>query len=499
MARALLQRRSWTYHQSLALGLFVVIALLGFFMRAHRADDAYITYRYAKNLAHGNGFVFNVGERVLGTTAPLHGLVLSPFALITDDLPTVANILSYATLLVLALAMFCIFNEFGISKEGAIAAAGIALTVQSYLFAPLETILAAALCWLVILFFITDRGLGVCVCGALACLVRPDSALLVALVLFWQLIERRSIFQAVKSGLLTLLFVSPWLLWAWFYYGSPFPATALAKSGWQGHVSTFLSGAWDKVLKDLLFGSPLISGLVILLALVGTVRIFSNRAFRRLIVIPLWLFMYGVAYTLLRIPYSFSWYYYPFVCGAFFLAALGVMTLFTASGKLIQRFRTTGRVLLVAPFLVALTLVVVQFIYVFRVAQALPQQKWSGARDELYCRVGRWFSVNAPKGASVAMCEVGAIAYHSDIHVIDLWGLVTPAVIAHIKGGDYEWAVDHFKPLFVISHYRGKSSQPGPTQWLNRTFKDYVLVESFQNDDYPFILDVYRLKTLPKS
>ena len=31
-------------------------------------DDAYITFRYARNILAGNGFVYNTGERVLGTT-----------------------------------------------------------------------------------------------------------------------------------------------------------------------------------------------------------------------------------------------------------------------------------------------------------------------------------------------------------------------------------------------------------------------------------------------
>ena len=40
-------------------------------------DDAYASLRYASNLAHGQGFVFNPGERVLGTTSPLHTLLLA--------------------------------------------------------------------------------------------------------------------------------------------------------------------------------------------------------------------------------------------------------------------------------------------------------------------------------------------------------------------------------------------------------------------------------------
>jgi hypothetical protein len=38
-------------------------------------DDAFIIFRYAKNLVAGHGFVYNPGERVLGTTAPLWGMV----------------------------------------------------------------------------------------------------------------------------------------------------------------------------------------------------------------------------------------------------------------------------------------------------------------------------------------------------------------------------------------------------------------------------------------
>ena len=40
-----------------------------------RLDDAYITYRYAQNLATGHGFAFNPGDHILGTTSPGHALL----------------------------------------------------------------------------------------------------------------------------------------------------------------------------------------------------------------------------------------------------------------------------------------------------------------------------------------------------------------------------------------------------------------------------------------
>ena len=33
-------------------------------------EDALITLRYAQNLLHGDGWVYNTGERVLGTSSP---------------------------------------------------------------------------------------------------------------------------------------------------------------------------------------------------------------------------------------------------------------------------------------------------------------------------------------------------------------------------------------------------------------------------------------------
>jgi 4-amino-4-deoxy-L-arabinose transferase-like glycosyltransferase len=45
-------------------------------------DDAFITYRYARSLTSGAGFVYNLGEKVLGTTTPLYTLILSAFAFI---------------------------------------------------------------------------------------------------------------------------------------------------------------------------------------------------------------------------------------------------------------------------------------------------------------------------------------------------------------------------------------------------------------------------------
>src|SRR5437762_4452372 len=63
-------------------------------MAVYQVDDAFIVYRYAANVARGEGFVFNPGERVEGVTCFLWALALVPAAALGLPLPQVAPILT---------------------------------------------------------------------------------------------------------------------------------------------------------------------------------------------------------------------------------------------------------------------------------------------------------------------------------------------------------------------------------------------------------------------
>jgi len=43
-------------------------------------DDAFITFRYARNIVEGQGFVYNPGSQVLGTTTPLYTVLMAVIA-----------------------------------------------------------------------------------------------------------------------------------------------------------------------------------------------------------------------------------------------------------------------------------------------------------------------------------------------------------------------------------------------------------------------------------
>jgi hypothetical protein len=68
--------RSPLFFALAALGLLFLL-WLRFYQPPNTVDDAYITFRYARNIATGVGFVYNAGERVLGTTTPAFALLLA--------------------------------------------------------------------------------------------------------------------------------------------------------------------------------------------------------------------------------------------------------------------------------------------------------------------------------------------------------------------------------------------------------------------------------------
>jgi hypothetical protein len=62
----------------LAVAGLLALQITGF--HGLRYDDAFITYRYGQNLATGNGLVFNLGERVMGSTSASFPMLLTTLA-----------------------------------------------------------------------------------------------------------------------------------------------------------------------------------------------------------------------------------------------------------------------------------------------------------------------------------------------------------------------------------------------------------------------------------
>lgn len=128
------------------LGAFAVGVLLTF---NYTADDPLITLRYASNLLHGHGPVFNIGERVEGFSSPLH-LIAATLALLVPGGHALLKLklLSVAAGALTIVVADMLARRLGLGVPGRVAACG--LIGASCIFATsagngLETSLTALL------------------------------------------------------------------------------------------------------------------------------------------------------------------------------------------------------------------------------------------------------------------------------------------------------------------------------------------------------------------
>ncbi|MFN8374955.1 MAG: hypothetical protein U0694_19025 [Anaerolineae bacterium] len=70
--------------QTLIIAVLMLIAIIARALPGPRTiDDAFITFRYSRNIVEGQGFVYNPGVHTLGTTTPLFTLIMAGISAVT--------------------------------------------------------------------------------------------------------------------------------------------------------------------------------------------------------------------------------------------------------------------------------------------------------------------------------------------------------------------------------------------------------------------------------
>jgi len=446
-------RIEWAWLAAL-IGLFFLLALATY---SHLGEDAFISFRYTRNLARGWGLVYNRGEFVEGYSNLLWVLVLTPFEWIGARLHVAARILStlsFAGLVVLAWWMALRLAN-GRDRWWAAWWLPVALVVEPYLHyhddRGLETVFYAAL--LGAALFVIGGGGRLWVAGLLAGLAawtRPEGigfALALAPAVYLDSQEddgfraRGSEWTAVASYLAWPIgFFVLQMLFRRFYYDAWLPNTVVAKrpsGGGLGEIAA-LSGSHAGV--PLLGFAGLIAGL-------------GPRRFRPLAVGGLATWLAAAAFqikagTLLNVGFRYMIpILVPSVVGLWFLVCL--------FAERAAKRTVAGKSSLAAPLLAGVFLVLVPLqVYTsgegyFRGNTDAPRSRflarlfdagtWNLAErlrwyfhDPVFinAQAGLWVRENLPSEAVLAADQVGQFGYYAgpDQTIIDLLGLMDAAV-----------------------------------------------------------------------
>jgi arabinofuranosyltransferase len=443
----------------------LVFRLTLFSKTGYTADDALIIFRYAENLAAGHGFVYNLGERVLGTTTPLYTLLLATLLKIKLNCFVGGLILNNLADLATAWVLLQMFR----SEEGALSW----LPAVLFLFSPeslqwslsgMETELYIAFIFLTFYFASTESWAVAFLFAAITVLTRIDGIAVLGVLVVAYLLR-----YAKLPALPLVIFavtVLPWILFAYFYFGSPIPNSAAAKFALSG--SNILSAFSNILFRGFLhlhtFGIP-----VLILAVLGTGFIWKER--KPLLPVALWTWGYALSYTLAAGPMH-PWYYAPFYAGYLVIAFYGVVLLLTRY----RRFTFT-------PKLVAFCAIcVILLLSYYRYGSIQIQQARLVATNRA---VGQWVQLHTPENSVLAAKDIGYIGYYSRRKILDLAGLVSPECIPFRAKADFVGPIRKFRPdyfAFSAGQFRTLGLESDPLM------KNYIWVVSIGGTEGDYMI-----------
>ncbi|HFE66559.1 MAG TPA: hypothetical protein ENJ93_04785 [Chloroflexi bacterium] len=429
-------------------------------------DDSFITLTYAKNLAAGQGFVYNHPPATLGSTTPL--FVFST-ALLTKLAPAftaveAAIILSALSWAGAGLVLYLIMRRAGFRPvPAAVAAAAPLLLGQGWQnFIGMEIWPFQFLLTLSVLFAIKGKPLYAGLLTGLLFLTRGEGALL-GLILFGyftfsdhipgvnqsqtslgqpRLNWRDGLTFAAGAGVV----VAVWAFYALVTFGTIIPNTLAAKQA-QAQLSSgknFLEQIMLTLLPNYvksfgLFGVWFLNPYLIL---AGIGIFYAWRKAAVLLIFGVWGIAYLTGYAILN-PSLYYWYVLHLVFVLSVFAGIGLAGLFTAAMESAAKSRR------IVGYATAVIMAAALFSFSMSFLTKIPAFP-GDRRAPTYTAVSSWLKENSSPEESVAFIEIGYLGYYTDNRIVDMAGLVDPTVTEHIATDGFTWAFWHYEPDYYI-------------------------------------------------
>lgn len=428
----------------LTLPIAAIPGIIFYAINAHRLwfiqDDAYISYRYVANFLNGDGFVYNIGERVEGITNFGWTLFLAFIGTLGLDYIFWSQVIGFlcgaGVIVLTTLLAGRLFNNslWMMLPSGLLVGANLSLAYWSP--AGLETAAFAFLC-LLSLYFYLERSHMLIASLLLAVLVRPEGALLAGILIFTEaIVERRVPMFSLKASLSALALSVPYVLFKIFYYGSLLPNPFYAKTAF----------AWTQIIDGLQY-----AGLF-----------FAHYGFYGItLAIPLAFYKKLSRTARFILIYSLAYISYVVLVGGdvlkvhrFFLPVFGPMALLAVLTvhRIASQFKS--RYHRIVPLLITLPMAALTFWLPFQTAVTF------NANEKLFTRKQKSLAGLMKKSDSrmfsVATPTIGIFGYELIGHnIIDMVGLTDSTIARHseppIENMSTTWKEQKHNTKYLLS------------------------------------------------
>jgi hypothetical protein len=441
-------------------------------------DDAFISFRYARNLASGDGLVWNPGTMpVEGYTNFLWVLVCSTFELLFGASELPAKIIGVIFLfLVLTFLCFSLYDQSDSTFVVILGIFPIIVNPSTYYHAVsgLETMMYTFFC---LFLFELSRGefgesddwkiILIPVVGFLMGLTRPEGLLPAVVSVFYVLFKtgshvRRKLITYI--GLLSLPSIS-YMAWRITYFGYLLPNTFYAKT--DNSIASTLLGSFRWIIDQ----GSILSVLLLLLLVLG-LRAGKKVGFKVLFISSI------ITPYLILTPSMDYLARFSYACVPVLIAST-----FPLLGKVTEKNMNWIGVSGSISYTLAL-FGLISFSYLHVIGN------YGYALDNVHIRIGKTLSKTEVKNdeKTLALMDAGAIPYYSHWYSYDLLGL-NSEYISH--GGSVDKLVKRSKPSLLILN----SDRKGETrEKYDSITASYSRVSSFRWVNY--YVNVYVNKDL---
>ena len=481
----------------------------------HIWEDFFITFKFSRNLAEGNGLVYQPGVRVHGFTSPLGVLLPALCYLLSPDK-------TYAGAIWIFRIFFCIpafvlggyfviktFLDYDATKEKSsiinvatiFAALFYLVETKSVIFSVNGMETAFMLIFLAWSFYLLQSGIekkwlltGIAWGGLMWS--RPDSCVYVAGLMLTTLVfaknRKTSIIGIIKAALVTTAVYLPWFIWAWTYYGTPVPHTVTAKGSqlFSGGIISFLTRWYEHTSWVFAPVYPHFGGWPTIVAMFASaLSIFcffywmipekkeskdanpSNNHLGKIAKTGSFLF-FILSFYLGFMTFPYPWYFPP-------VAMIGIIVIVAGTFHLFNRIKDPVRQFRYSLFVNSVILLLFIFILIMTSFQMRIQQNL--IENNTRTALGKWLKKNIKQNDRIFLECLGYIGYFSEGKMLDYPGLCTPEVAKLLKEKKLNRAniIPVLKPEWLVL-------RPAEVQEIYKMpfFKrDYELVKEFNSQN----------------